>query len=70
MNVAKIEWWIVGVLVFLAVPLAGVASAAKKMAVTEIPAHEGGLPWGAIFIALFAAGGVCVVAFRNANRSA
>jgi hypothetical protein len=69
MNAAKVAWWVVGVLASLAVPLAAVAAEGKKAAAAECPVYDGGLPWGAIFIVLFAMAGVCVVAFRNANRS-
>jgi hypothetical protein len=71
MSVAKIAWWAVGVLASLAVPLAALAAEPKaKAAPLECPSLEAGLPWGPIFIALIALGGVCVVAFKNANRTA
>jgi hypothetical protein len=71
MNAAKVASWIVGVLASLAVPIAALAAAAKgKAAPAECPPSDGGLPWGAILCALIALGGVCAVAFRNANRTA
>ena len=70
MNAPKVASWIVAVVASLAVPLVAVAAEGKKSGASDCQPYDGGLPWAAIFIVLIALGGVCVVAFRNANRTA
>jgi hypothetical protein len=68
MNAVKALSWTVGVLASLAVPMA-LAAATKRLGPNDCPPLEGGLPWGAIMCALAGLAGVCVIAFKNANRT-
>jgi invasion protein IalB len=71
MNVVKFASWVAGLLASVAVPLAALAAEAKpKSSALECPPADSGWAWWAILCTLVALGGVCVVAFRNANRTA